>query len=51
LYDLERDPNEFHNIATDPAALSTLAALKGRLSDWMNRTFDYLPPVPRSSPV
>lgn len=51
LYDLDRDPHEFHNIATDPTSAPVLLDLKQRLSDWMSRTFDHLPPVPRSSPV
>jgi arylsulfatase A-like enzyme len=45
LYDLEKDPGEFHNVATDPAYGETLADLRRRISDWMHRTYDYLPPA------
>lgn len=51
LYDLERDPGEFDNRAGDPAFRDVLSDLKSRLGRWMADTYDYLPPIPRSSPV
>ncbi|MBI4905814.1 MAG: sulfatase [Acidobacteria bacterium] len=44
LYDLEKDPNEFHNVATDPKYFKIREQLLGKLSDWMHETSDYLPP-------
>lgn len=40
LYDLSADPNEFVNLAEDPAYASTLADLQQRLSQWMIDTSD-----------
>jgi arylsulfatase A-like enzyme len=47
LYDLETDPNEFHNLVTAPARQDVLDLLKRRLSDWMHDTYDFLPPPMR----
>lgn len=44
LYDLEKDPWEFHNLADEPAYAGLRENLKMRLSDWMHDTSDYLPP-------
>ncbi len=44
LYDLQTDPNEFHNLAASPAHASVLADMKLRLSRWMHDTLDFLPP-------
>jgi arylsulfatase A-like enzyme len=44
LYDLEKDPNEFHNLAESPEHAKIREELKLRLSDWMHDTMDYLPP-------
>jgi len=44
LYDLEKDPDEFHNLATDPVHAEVLQDMIRRLSEWMHQTFDYLPP-------
>ncbi len=44
LYDLKRDPGEFHNLATGPEHSAVLRELTGRLSEWMHATNDYLPP-------
>ena len=32
LYDMKRDPNQFHNLADDPTQAATLADLKARLT-------------------
>ncbi len=40
LYDLERDPFEFRNLAAEPAHRQTLDDLKARLLDWRRRTDD-----------
>lgn len=45
LYDLDRDPGEFHNLAGDPEHEAILNDLMRRLSDWMHDTYDYLPPA------
>lgn len=41
LYDLNSDPNQFHNLAADSAKVQLLQKL---LSDWMILTNDFLPP-------
>jgi len=43
LFDLEKDPNELHNIATDPAYTNVLVELKTRLLDWQLETWDSVP--------
>ena len=51
LYDLIFDPNEAHNLATDPDA-AALTEMRGRLDEWMKRTDDPLlagQPVPAPS--
>ncbi|MBL8179862.1 MAG: sulfatase [Bryobacterales bacterium] len=45
MYDLRTDPNEFHNVADDPAQGEVRAQLERKLSDWMHDTSDYLPPA------
>jgi arylsulfatase A-like enzyme len=45
LYDLETDPNEFHNLAASGAHAPVLDDLMGRLSRWMHQTYDFLPPA------
>jgi len=45
LYDLQKDPGEFHNLATDPAHAALRRELEYRLSDWMHETQDFLPPL------
>jgi arylsulfatase A-like enzyme len=49
VYDLERDPNEFHNLALSPDYQDVTRDLLDRLSQWMHETYDYLPPA-RSAP-
>ena len=48
LYDLIFDPNETHNMASDPSVSEVLAELRGRLGQWMQATDDPLlhGPVP-----
>lgn len=48
LYDLVFDPNEAHNLATDPAMADVLADMRRRLDRWMHDTNDPLlqGPVP-----
>jgi N-sulfoglucosamine sulfohydrolase len=40
LYDLESDPNEVKNLATDPAMANVLADLRKRLKQWQENTKD-----------
>ena len=42
LYDLERDPHEFNNLAGDPAYAGTLRKLTGQLMKWRRATGDPL---------
>ncbi|MGF1484345.1 MAG: sulfatase-like hydrolase/transferase [Opitutales bacterium] len=42
FYDLERDPNELHNRATDPACQELLAQMRRRLIRWLEETDDRL---------
>lgn len=45
LYDLRNDPDEFNNVADDPAHAAAKQDLLKRLSAWMHQTYDYLPPA------
>ncbi|MEW6302917.1 MAG: sulfatase [Verrucomicrobiota bacterium] len=40
LYDLQSDPYELKNLATDPASAKVRAELEAKLTDWMRRTGD-----------
>lgn len=40
LYDLDADPDERHNLASDPAHAETLAELRGKLETWLAETGD-----------
>jgi arylsulfatase A-like enzyme len=40
LYDLERDPDELHNLAEDPASAGLRKELEARLAKWMTDTGD-----------
>jgi len=44
LYDLDKDPDEFRNLAGDAAHAGTVKKLQGTLSQWMHETNDFLPP-------
>ncbi|HUZ46686.1 MAG TPA: sulfatase [Terriglobia bacterium] len=44
FYDLKKDPGEMKNLAADPAYARTLRELQVKLSRWMIRTRDFLPP-------
>ena len=47
LYDLEKDPNEFTNLAGKKEAASAEGELKAAMQEWMILQRDYLPlPVP-----
>ncbi len=48
LYDLEKDPGEWHNLAADPAYKQVVLDYQKILGDWMNQTHDFLP-APRNS--
>jgi len=52
LYDLDKDPDELHNVAGDPAYGSALSDLRSRLERWMERTADPLlkGPIPCPDP-
>ena len=41
LYDLQSDPHEINNLASDPAFAGKLREMRGRLDDWMVRTNDH----------
>lgn len=45
MYDLQKDPDEFHNIVSEPEAAAERTNLLKRLSEWMHQTYDYLPPA------
>lgn len=40
LYDLEHDPDEVHNIASDPAFATTLDTMRAALSEFRRKTHD-----------
>jgi arylsulfatase A-like enzyme len=40
LYDLEKDPHEFNNIAEDPSYQSTLEEMRMLIDDWIEKTGD-----------
>jgi N-sulfoglucosamine sulfohydrolase len=42
LYDLEKDPNEFRDVAGDAAYAPVLADMRHRLDAWMNATADFI---------
>ena len=44
FYDLEKDPGESKNLAGDPAYARALRSLQEKLSRWMIKTQDFLPP-------
>ena len=47
LYDLEKDPNEFNNLAGNKDAASSERELKAAMQEWMILQRDFLPlPVP-----
>ncbi len=43
LYDVQRDPQQLHNLAGDPAAADTLAELRKALDRWTEETGDTVP--------
>lgn len=43
LYDLEKDPYEWNNLAEDPAQADLLQELVKSLSEWMILNWDYVP--------
>jgi integrase len=51
LFDTVFDPNETHNLATDPNYSKALAEMRGRLDSWMKRTNDPLLHGPVKAPA
>ncbi|UCC61929.1 MAG: sulfatase [Anaerolineae bacterium] len=51
LYDLVFDPNETHNLATDPSMAGVLEEMRGRLDRWMRGTDDPLSRGPVPAPA
>lgn len=49
FYDLQNDPNEFTNLADDPALAGPRDAMLLALDQWMRDTNDFLPPPARFS--
>lgn len=45
MYDILKDPDEFHNVATDPAYSQARNHLFELIGKWMSETYDYLPPA------
>ncbi|MBW2061265.1 MAG: DUF4976 domain-containing protein [Deltaproteobacteria bacterium] len=43
LYDLERDPQELHNVIADKAYSQDLSQLKERMLSWYMETCDVVP--------
>ncbi len=43
FYDLENDPGEWNNLADDPQFQDLIEEYQQALSDWMNKTHDFLP--------
>lgn len=44
LFDIAADPLELHNLVESPEHREIRQDLERRLSDWMNATYDFLPP-------
>jgi N-sulfoglucosamine sulfohydrolase len=40
LYDLEADPKELHNVASDPKYAEVLEELRGKMKEWQTQTKD-----------
>ena len=51
LYDLQTDPQEQTNLASDPAHSATLNAMRQRVDDWMRATDDPLLAGPVQAPI
>lgn len=50
LFDLDKDPGEFINVAEDPAYADTKAELDGLLWDWLERVNDPILKGPTPTP-
>lgn len=50
LYDLQADPLEQHNLATEPSYAPVLMEMRSRLQTWMTATGDYIPGPPPARP-
>jgi hypothetical protein len=51
LFDTVFDPNETHNLASDPNYSQALSQMRGRLDSWMKRTNDPLLHGPVKAPA
>jgi len=40
LFDMDRDPGELHNLASDPSSLGVLESHRARLREWIAQTGD-----------
>ncbi len=44
FYDLQNDPGEWNNLADDPSLQLPIGQYQAALSQWMQKTSDFLPP-------